>query len=411
MMRLQKVVFLVIFFAALALPALHFLGVEESWHRIYGSERVPKAPDFTFKGFVDRSYQSTLTEHFSKAFLLRHTFYTTARQINEIANFGLFHAAGYAGGTIEGKPFDARGVGVIFEDPYAKNHLLCKKPFKPERFAKSIALLKDFDAFCRTNGMDFVFQAVPDKLQAYPDYVPDWMKWVWNYENFPVQTHVAKLFNENGIKTIDGVTFFNDLRKETKLWLYPPGGTHMTCLASARLQSEIVRRVNAAGRIHLEDNPIVDVVERPDAIWSVDNDISLLLNTWYNPHVDTNCHYFPVFQKKGKKVLNAGSVFIIGDCYRDQMSQIFAESGLFAKEKIQTSRRVDQKPEHFARIIGDLKLVVLTFQSFNTGLLRDDEKFYTTDPNYDVYAELQMIFSALKTAKLASLKQAIPGFR
>ena len=405
MMRSLKVAFLVVFFAALALPALHFLGVEESWHKIYGAERVPKAPEITFRGFADRSYQSKLTEHFSKAFFLRHTFYTTARQINEIANFGLFHAAGYAGGTIEGKAFDARGVGVIFEDPYARYHLVCKRPFRPERFAKSIALLKDFDAFCRTNGMDFVFQAVPDKLQAYPDYVPDWMKWVWNYESFPVQTQVAKLFNENGIKTIDGVAFFNDLRKETKLWLYPPGGTHMTCLASARLQSEIVRRVNAAGRIHLEDNPIADVVERPDAVWSVDNDISQLLNTWYNPHVDTNCHYFPVFQKKGKKALNEGSVFIIGDCYRDQMSQIFAESGLFAKEKILTSRRVNQKPEHFAGIIGDLKLVVLTFQSFNTGLLRDDERFYTTDPNYDVYAELQMIFSALKTAKLASLRK------
>ena len=52
-----------------------------------------------------------------------------------------------------------------------------------------------------------------------------------------------------------------------------------------RLAEAIVRRVNAAGRIHLDVTPpLTDVVDKPDAIWSVDNDISLLLNCWRNPH-------------------------------------------------------------------------------------------------------------------------------
>jgi len=409
MNRSLKIAYLVVFFVALAVPMLHFFGVKESWHKIYGSERIPKVPDLTFDGFVDGSYQQTLTEHFAKSFLLRHTFYTTSRQINEAANLGLFHAVGYAGGTIEGKAFDERGVGVIFEDPYARYHLLCHRPFDASKFAKSVALLKDFDEFCRTNGMDFVFQSVPDKLQAYPDYVPDWMTWVWNYTNFPVQTYLAKLCNESGVKALDGVTLFDTWRKEmnSKYWLYPPGGTHMTCLASARLQSEVVRRVNEAGRIHLEDNPIVRVVEKPDAIWSVDNDISMLLNTWSNPHVDTNCHYFPEFAKKTPKPLNEGSAFIIGDCYRDQMSQIFAESGLFAKKKIRTSIRKGQKPEHFKDIIKDLKLVVLTFQSFNSGLMREGESWVGREvvTHEDIYNELNEIFTALRTAKLQALRK------
>ena len=385
MNRMLKITYLVVFFVVLALPSLHYFGAKESWHKIWGWERIPENPSFTLKSFADRSYQTTLTEHFSKAFFLRNTFYTTARQINEIANFGLFHSAGYAGGTIEGKAFDDRHVGVIFEDPYAKYHLGCERPFNPKRYDSVIALLREIDAFCRTNGADFVFQSMPDKLQAYPEYLPDWMKWVWNYENFPIQTHMAKLCEANGVKAIDGLALFSKLRAETKEWLYPPGGTHLTCLASARLAEEIVRRVNAAGRIRLEVNPLVRVVEKPDGNWSVDNDISELLNMWYNRHIDMNVHYFPEFAHE-PKVLNAGSAFIIGDCYRNQMAQIFNESGLFAKEKILQSKRQGQKPEDFKAVIGDLKLVVLTFQSFNTGDLDKRE------------AELREIFTALKTA-------------
>jgi hypothetical protein len=139
-------------------------------------------------------------------------------------------------------------------------------------------------------------------------------------------------------------------------------------------------------------------VEKPDAIWSVDNDISLLLNCWRNPHIDTNCHYFPVF-KHEQKVMNKGSAFILGDCFRDQMSRIFTDSGLFAKDKIKISKRKGQKPEDFKDIIGDLKLVVLTFQSFNSALLNDGENF-RREPDYDLYEELKSIFTALRTAKL-----------
>ena len=400
MNRVLKITYLCIFFVALAVPSLHFFGVKESWHKIYGAERTPSIPLLTFKSFADRSYQSTLTEHFSKAFFLRNTFYSTQRQINELANLGLSHPVGYKGKTIEGKVFDERNVGIIFEEAYVQYHLRCARNLKPEGFDRTIALLKDFDEFCRTNGMDFVFQSVPDKPQTYADYLPAWLKLCWSYENHPIQPFVAKVFNEHGIKTIDGLGYFADLRKETTTWLYPPGGAHMTCFASARLTEEIVRRVNAAGRIRLDVNPLTGVVEKPDAIWSVDNDISLLLNCWSNPHVDTNCHYFPVF-KHDSKIMNEGSAFILGDCFREQMEKIFADSGLFAKDKIMISKRKDQKPEDFKKIIGDLKLVVLTFQSFNSALLNDGENYRRT-PDYDLYEELKSIFTALRTAKLQS---------
>ena len=80
-----------------------------------------------------------------------------------------------------------------------------------------------------------------------------------------------------------------------------------------------------------------------------------------------------------------------------------ADSGLFAKEKIKISKRKGQKPEDFKDIIGDLKLVVLTFQSFNSALLNDGENFRRA-PDYDLYEELKSIFTALRTAKLQAAR-------
>ena len=102
--------------------------------------------------------------------------------------------------------------------------------------------------------------------------------------------------------------------------------------------------------------------------------------------------------------MNEGSAFVLGDCYREQMALIFAESGLFAKDKIAISKRKGQKPEDFKKIIGDLKLVVLTFQSFNSALLNDGENFRRT-PDYDLYEELKSIFTALRTAKLQAARR------
>ena len=41
MNRFLKIAYLVIFFTALSLPALHFFGAKESWHKIYGAGFPP----------------------------------------------------------------------------------------------------------------------------------------------------------------------------------------------------------------------------------------------------------------------------------------------------------------------------------------------------------------------------------
>ena len=72
----------------------------------------------------------------------------------------------------------------------------------------------------------------------------------------------------------------------------------------------------------------------------------------------------------------------------EQVAKIFQDARLFDPKKIVISKRhTGQKPEGFVPIVGELKLFIMVFQSFNSGRL--DER----------YEEIDHIFKALKKAR------------
>ena len=362
MVKCLKFVFCLVFFAALALPSLHLFGVKEDWIKLGGYETRTKAVPFTFANVTNRTYQSTATEDYAKSFFLRKTFLTTAYELKDWLNFGLCHY-GNSGSMING-----RGA-VLFERPYAKYHLGRDDHFDPKEYEKGIAKLREIDDFCQSIGADFVYLLMPDKFQTYPELMPPWFHWFWNYRNTDIQTKVAKLCNDEGIKAFDGLTFVTDLRKKTDKWLYPPGGAHMTPMCCGPMAEALVTMLNGKGRSHLKINRFLGVVPT-NGVWSVDDDITLGLNTWHNSHLKTNVHYAPVYEQ-ANMTMNAGGAVIMGDCFREQVVKIFQDARLFAPEKIVQSRRKDERAERYKDVIADLKLVVLVFQSFNSDRLSE----------------------------------------
>ena len=92
--------------------------------------------------------------------------------------------------------------------------------------------------------------------------------------------------------------------------------------------------------------------------------------------------------------MNSGSVILMGDCYREQVAKIFQDARLFDPKKIVISKRLTgQKPEGFVPVVGELKLFIMVFQSFNSGRL--DER----------YEEIEHIFKALKKSREMSEKK------
>jgi len=378
MNRILKVVYIVIFLAALAVPSLCFFGVKETWRKLYGVERIPDAPKFTLAGFADRSFQKDFSERFAKTFIPRTLFFVNVMQLHDWVNFGCFHY-GYNRTLIEGRD------GVLFEMPYVRFHIEFDRKTPKSKYDAALAKLREFDAYCASIGAQFVFISMPDKPQVYPEYLPSWYRWFWDYSEYDVQKDLTDYLNANGVKCVDGSALFRKAKAERKEWLYPPGGTHLTCVGSAVAAEAVLERVNGVGRVKLSPNPLVEGVET-DREWSVDSDISELLNIWDQSRILANVHLQPRFRHEGR-VMNEGSAYILGDCYRDQFKQILGEAGVFKDEKIVTSKRQGESPERLRQIARDLKLVLLTFQSFNTGKL------------YDRVDELDSILTALKRAR------------
>lgn len=377
MHKIIKVLYAIIFFLALAVPSLTFFGVKETWRTLYGWESTPAQPTFTIKSFRDRSFQKVFTERFAKTFIPRTFFFVNVMQLHDWMNFGLFHY-GYNRSLIEGEN------GILYEMPYVRFHLEHDRQTPKSKYDKVLAKLQEIDAFCASNGADFVFLSMPDKPQVYPEYLPKWYRWFWDYSEYDVQKDLTDYLERHGIKCVDGNALLREAKANRKEWLYPPGGTHLTCVGSALAAEAVLKRVNLGGRIKFNINPLIEGFET-NLNWCVDNDLSELLNVWDRSHILSNVHLQPRFTYTNR-VMNEGAAYFLGDCYRDQLYKIFGESRTFLWEKMRTSLRQGEHPARLRAIAKDLRLVLLTFQSFNTGAL------------YDRLAELDSILSALKRA-------------
>ena len=377
MVKAMKVAYFVLVAALLAAPPLYFFGARDSWVDLAGWEKIPKVVPFTFAGYTNRTYQTSFTECFSKSFFMRRTFLRTSLQIWDAFNLRTFHH-GYKRSIMDGRD------GILFEKPYLKFHLEVDRSGDTRKYDSVMKKIKEVDAFCRSIGADFVFVPMADKPQAYEEYLPAWLYWFFDYSNYDTQGKLADLFRANGIKVFDASNYLLSRKKEWKTWVYPPGGTHFNAYGMGLIYEGFAGFAETNLEHRLTFNRFVGA-HRAEPVWCQDDDISKLLNIWYNPSLWNNPHYAPEFNTN--VVANSGSAFLLGDCYRDQMTQIFKDAKLFDPKKIILSKRWgEQKTEDFRDIIGDLKLVVMTWQSFNTDRLNEREE------------EIENIFSAMREA-------------
>jgi len=382
MVKTLKLFLCVLFFAFLAVPTLYFLGAKEDFVKLAGWEKKIDIPACCVSNLMSRAFQSAFTENYAKNFFLRKTFLCTSYQLRDWANFGLFHA-GYNGSIVEGKK------GVLYERPYSSFHLSCPRPAGKAKYASVLKLLKEVDAYCTSNGVDFVYILMPDKQQLYPEFLPSWYDWFWDYSNYDVQGELAALCRAEGIKVYDAYRYLIDRKPDWQVCVYPPVGDHLNAYGSGLVYGGFLKEYAKMGSHKLRANPFCGV--RPIVpCWLVDDDIGNLLNLWYNPRMKTNPHYEPVFETTNV-TMNAGSVILFGDCFREQVARIFQDARLFDPKKVILSERHNlQKPEGFRPFVKDLKIFGMVYQSFNSGRLDQQEK------------EIRHVFTTLKASRATS---------
>lgn len=370
--RLFRILLATVFFAALALPMLHLFGVKEEWARIYGYERRTGMPTFSFSSYTNLAYQTEFSEHFSKGFFLRKTFLRTSMQLHDWANFGLFH---YGYGVLDG-----RG-GVLFETPYAQFHLDRCREANPGKYAKVLASLKELNRQCKAMGADFVFLSLPDKLQLYPELLPRWLGWFWNFSLFDTQAKMTALCEQEGISAFDGNRYLTGRKDEWETWVYPPFGTHFNAYGSGLIYEGLTDFLDRRGRNRFRVNRFTGVRQcKPE--WSVDDDIGNLMNVWWNWRQKVNPHYEPIFASTNE-IMNSGSALAFGDCYREQVARILQNAKFFDPKRIVTARRYGKETaERLKDILPDLRLVMMVYQSFNSDQL--DERIVEVENILDI---------------------------
>ncbi len=377
MEKAMKIVYSVLVAILLFIPSLYFFGAHENWTKLYGWEKKTSVAPLTYASYTNRTFQKTFTEDFSKNFFLRKTLLKTSLEMWDVVNLRMFHH-GYSSSILEGRD------GILYEKPYLQFHLQADRSGDTNRYASVMKKLVELDGFCRSIGADFVFMPMADKPQAYPEFLPKWVDWFFDYSNYDAQSELAALCRANGIKTFDASSYLLSKKKEWKEWVYPPGGTHFNAYGMGLIYEGFADYAATNLENNLKFNRFIGV-HGIDKVWKDDDDISNLMNIWYNPILWNNPHFAPDFDAAG--VANKGSAIILGDCYRTSLVTIFRDAKLFEPKKIVSSKRSGQKAKDFSKVIKDLKLVVLTFQSFNSGRMDARE------------AEIESIFAAMREAR------------
>ena len=178
MVKAMKIVYFVLVATLLAIPVLYFFGAKEGWTKLYGWEKGTKVVPLTYASYTNRTFQTSFTEDFSKNFFMRKTFLRTSLEIWDVFNLRTFHH-GYKCSIMDGRD------GILFEKPYLKFHLEADRSGDTNKYVSVMKKLKEVDAFCRSIGVDFVFVPMADKPQAYPEYLPAWLDWFFDYTPAP----------------------------------------------------------------------------------------------------------------------------------------------------------------------------------------------------------------------------------
>ena len=377
MEKAMKIVYFVLVAILLVVPSLYFFGAKEDWTRLYGFETKTTVEPLTYASYTNRTFQKTFTEDYAKSFFLRKTFLKTALEIWDVVNLRMFHH-GYSSSIMDGR------YGILYEKPYLRFHLQSDRSSDTSKYESVIKTLKQLDEFCRSIGADFVFMPMADKPQAYPEFLPRWIDWFFEYSNYDAQGKMAQLCRKNGIKSFDASNYILSKKSEWKEWVYPPGGTHFNAYGMGLIYEGFADYAATNLENNLRFNRFLGV-HRIDKVWKDDDDISNLMNIWYNPILWNNPHFAPDFDSC--EIANKGSAIVMGDCYRVQIGRIFKDAKLFDPKRIVRSKRKGQQAEDFVKIIGDLKLVILTYQTYNSDGLDQREE------------EIKSIFAAMREAR------------
>lgn len=240
-------------------------------------------PSFSFRSYVDGSYQNGLENYLKDNFGFREWL---IRLYNQYL-FTFFHKTNNVS-ILFGKDnwlFESDFVKDHYESlmyDYASDSCEMAAIFEKEalRLWKVQELLKEYDIHIFVN-------IIPGKDVIFPEYLPKNTSY-FRPEGLHAYDYYTKRFDELGVNYIDNVKIFKDLKGKTDYQLFTKNGTHWSNIASIYVFDSIINYMERIGNRNITNIKIgekyKDIAREPD------DDLEQLLNLTFRMRSEKNLY-------------------------------------------------------------------------------------------------------------------------
>ena len=298
--RVKNILFTVILLF-IVLPGLQGRFGFVSEKQLTGAFTVTSKPDFgefTWKTWLDGSFQEDYDKRLEQHIGLRNTFV----RINNQLSYSIFNQAN-AEGVIVGRNHE------LFEEDYLKENAGLYFVGEEVWKRKSAQLKAVQDTLTRL-GKSLVVVFEPGKASFYPELAPpkyrSLKKTISNYEV------LTKNLKASGVNVLDLNQYFISIKGKTEYPLFPQCGTHWSYYGATLAADTTMKYLEKLRGIDLPDlhivkNEILDTTRHPDY------DIGLAMNLFFTIPQPKTAN--PVIRIEQGSTKTKPNVLVIGDSF------------------------------------------------------------------------------------------------
>lgn len=263
--KVIKVVF-AIMFAMLLLPMLNYKNIWLKELYLHGSESQTERPTWSIKSYFDGQYQDSFANFVSAKLPLRSYAIKAHNQI-------LFSAFKYttAAQVIVGKE------NYLYETPYLNAFNGNSYIGDAEIIKRSLKLQKIQHALAKRNKKLLVLFA-PGKASYFPEKIPN------DFYNAGVKNNhkeLIKAYQKYQITYIDFLSYFNDLKVNSKFPLYGKYGIHWSQYGMSLAMDSVLKKIEQEFNRKFAIKEKIKTAQLSEYRFT-DNDVELALNLYFD---------------------------------------------------------------------------------------------------------------------------------
>ena len=252
--------------------------LQHNWVRnasLAGVQIEQTTASFSWPAIVGGKYQQSFASQFDRGFAGRECL---IRLTNE-AYFRLFRTPSTKSSVIVLGHDD-----WVYESYYLREYCI-ERPLR-NRFEPFVLNLVRLQEACQHLGVAFAVIITPSKASIYPEQIPP--AWQHRYDARPrAYDHLVKLFQENGVRYVDGHALTAQAKGQSEAPLFPKGGIHWGQDAALFSTDALIATLQAQGKtlrpIEYTERHVSDVPA------GVEGDVYTLMNLavpWRYPFIE-----------------------------------------------------------------------------------------------------------------------------